>query len=1110
MSTQLKKAPKLDYSLITATVNGGELRRLMESIRNDVETYYRGSFSDNLSSMNAAADAEERKKKEQAELQMTNKRDDELIAYMKGREDTLVEKSVDEFVVRLANDKSGRVASFLRNNIELLIKLIGSKDQKIMVASLKILSNVLDDKVRDSLKKLGAIRPIAKLLADPALAEDESHMIDLLYLISVVVTTDENRDLFRTVNGMSRLPGFLVFDKNPEVSKLVTTCLVELSCLKENQLPLVKAGVLEAIFNNLKAANNLNDGIWKRQCMRLIQNLSQQDAAKEVFTNDDMRDIVALLNPAKLFQNQNLNSPEASEFKYFQMTIISALIEITQIEKNQRAAGQLGIIKILEGFFFPISDLRAKFDLEILFKVLKLLDNLVKFLANRNQFLENNGATTMAHILSPKTHRNFLMGNEPDILVEAASVLTTLTTKATMHQQAYQQLGVQTLLKLLPSYPNAEELTELTSLMISVASSKGINAKFLLENQADRLLINFIKNSKDATVLVNACDGLGYLCSEPSVVEAVIQSNIITILISLLRLDSPVLCTNVAKVLAAVADGSETGPIQIVSNGGIAVLVSLLDAKQPNEVKEQSLLTFGKVLFSAQNAQENINYFFMAKGEKPLLECLFSVSEEVQVPAASIVHGLTQQAENRQILRNSNIEEKLAKLETHKNVVKPGSQVANYIRLIKVHMKKDAVGANLDKTAELERKREKRALPKIWMKVVYEYKAKIMPIKEGMQWVDFIEMLTTEFGIRAWNALLLNTTLAKEEIKIVDQNRLDFLIACIQKDELATLFIHTNEPTIAYNPNSTVNKLDGLLSKLDHIQLRNLIKMAVDQNIDMTGPIRSYMNINRNCFDIWKPVDEPEEEAATDTKSTVSNRKLPSKAPPLPAPPQLKAGSNRVTNATASANQEKKGDAGKSGDGGDLMDALKAVVLKGGGLKKTDLDENEREKRGMEPTAMESAKLKATSKKEIQEREEEASKIWIKDENKFIELLQDAFMVENAILNIVFQTVDNDMMEWKDAKKLIQKPINDNVLAKTFLNAGMNLKYQIEDGNESNREYVAIQCPADLPRWIVLKTIQSILSANGIGEGPKAQGEVIQGYWSKKNKPPIVVGSLWG
>lgn len=35
---------------------------------------------------------------------MTNKREDELIAYMKGREDILVEKAVDEFNLRLTND----------------------------------------------------------------------------------------------------------------------------------------------------------------------------------------------------------------------------------------------------------------------------------------------------------------------------------------------------------------------------------------------------------------------------------------------------------------------------------------------------------------------------------------------------------------------------------------------------------------------------------------------------------------------------------------------------------------------------------------------------------------------------------------------------------------------------------------------------------------------------------------------------------------------------------------------------------------------------------------------------------------------------------------------
>jgi hypothetical protein len=91
-------------------------------------------------------------------------------------------------------------------------------------------------------------------------------------------------------------------------------------------------------------------------------------------------------------------------------------------------------------------------------------------------------------------------------------------------------------------------------------------------------------------------------------------------------------------------------------------------------------------------------------------------------------------------------------------------------------------------------------------------------------------------------------------------------------------------------------------------------------------------------------------------------------------------------------------------------------------------------------------------------------------------------MVENAILNIIFQVIDNDNIEWKDAKKLIAK-LSDTELAKALLASGLNVKYQIEDGNQSQREYLAIECPADLPRGIVLKTIQSVLSANGIGEG---------------------------
>lgn len=42
----------------------------------------------------------------------------------------------------------------------------------------------------------------------------------------------------------------------------------------------------------------------------------------------------------------------------------------------------------------------------------------------------------------------------------------------------------------------------------------GINKQFLIDQSADKLLIKLIKESNSKVILVNACDALGYLCSE--------------------------------------------------------------------------------------------------------------------------------------------------------------------------------------------------------------------------------------------------------------------------------------------------------------------------------------------------------------------------------------------------------------------------------------------------------------------------------------------------------------------------------------------------------------------------------------------------------------------
>lgn len=115
---------------------------------------------------------------------------------------------------------------------------------------------------------------------------------------------------------------------------------------------------------------------------------------------------------------------------------------------------------------------------------------------------------------------------------------------------------------------------------------------------------------------------------------------------------------------------SPEGLAEIVEKGGVLPLVTLLEPRQPNEVKEQALLTFGKVLFAPGRGRENIQYFFQCGGERSLIECMNSEAEEVQVPALSIIHELSVTECDREILRKSNIEEKLKMLENHANVVK--------------------------------------------------------------------------------------------------------------------------------------------------------------------------------------------------------------------------------------------------------------------------------------------------------------------------------------------------------------------------------------------------------------------------------------------------------
>lgn len=283
------------------------------------------------------------------------------------------------------------------------------------------------------------------------------------------------------------------------------------------------------------------------------------------------------------------------------------------------------------------------------------------------------------------------------------------------------------------------------------------------------MLMMFIRESRVKQVLVNSCAGLAHLCTEPKVVRAVVQAKTVPHLVGLLQLNQPELQTNVARVLANVAEASEgpsciflfsliivAGLVEIVKNGGIVPLVALLNDKNV-EVREQALLTFGKLLFAPGKAgPENIQLFFQAEGEKPLLENILAEQEEVQVPALSIVQGLTAVAENRDYLRDARLEDKLMDLERHPNVKKQGSQVANFLRLIQMNLKKDAADARVQRTKAATAAKDaagKRA-PNLWLKIMYEYNCKIVPVREGITFADLEEVIRQEFTLKEWEVRL--------------------------------------------------------------------------------------------------------------------------------------------------------------------------------------------------------------------------------------------------------------------------------------------------------------------------------------------------------------------
>jgi len=163
--------------------------------------------------------------------------------------------------------------------------------------------------------------------------------------------------------------------------------------------------------------------------------------------------------------------------------------------------------------------------------------------------------------------------------------------------------------------------------------------------------------------------------------------------------------------------------------------------------------------------------------------------------------------------------------------------------------------------------------------------------------------------------------------------------------------------------------------------------------------------------------------------------------------------------------------------GGDLIKDLKSAIAKGGGLKKIELDEDEKEKRGIvEEVKFRREQLKKRG--QVDEESEVGSIVWKHDKKLFVDTLHETCLLHYDLIHIVFDTIDQRGLDWSEAVKLIfSGEFPEESLHKAMLNCGFTVQSYIYRDETKFREYNHIICPFDLPVYIHLKLIQAILKA---------------------------------
>eukprot|EP01125_Pyxidicula_operculata_P006982 TRINITY_DN238_c0_g1_i1.p1 TRINITY_DN238_c0_g1~~TRINITY_DN238_c0_g1_i1.p1 ORF type:complete len:1148 (+),score=348.90 TRINITY_DN238_c0_g1_i1:62-3505(+) len=1139
----------LNASEILAEVDGDKLQELVKNVKSEVEVFYSPEHSvfAAVEKLNNKEEEKERTMKVLYAVSLDGKSNEELTEMLLHREEMMRERAINILHDRLiaiirenpgSNEYREMLDSF-QNNPKSLFVALKTKKFKTLEKAVGIIKNVMQDtdkleSIVREIKQNGEMKNLTKLLSLPYThPTNDELVIDILYVIATLLPGNEALcDEFRNCNGIVRLIPYLSH-KNTSVVHLCTFILQHVSRYVRNHSTIVKSGAIRQIIEN---AINLTT-IIKQESFLTLSVLSITEHAHDYMTLEDFRHVINELDPTKCYQKQGIDKDNL----IIQSSALEILHRMSATERIQKILCQLNIIQVMLTFFRPMkANSGSVWNFDILLIVLKILRNLVNSDQARTSLIEVKGLSLIVEIT--KNPKNY----PEDCILEAANILTTCANKVTNNQAAYGKLALLQLNSLCPLFPTNTTFQDLLAQVVIILAKLGQFDLIIKETQAHLVVLQLIRENRVKPILINACAALAHLIQEASIVQQIARSDIVVHLILLLQFNQPEMQLNIVRCLAAVAEGTEqAGIIEIVRSGGISPLVGLMSDKN-TEVQHYALCCLIKILSPKFKDTVFIytEQFFEAEGEIGLVECLHSTEEKVLFTALCLLQQISElNIESREILRDAKVEEALQKASTCPTVLNGPKEVLKIIEHTKNNMRKDssfiagmAASDNLSTT---------------WVNVVYDKRIKTIPIYDTITLNEFHQMIALEFGLDMFDWDRITVKLGNEEVNIADQRTLMCMISYLPKiknlpfkeqDKFFRVEVQPKAPNYpgATNDNPSSNKFDELLKMLTHQQLRILLKEVIDQQAEMTGPIRQYITIEKKRSDALHG-SQPERVSTVYGKDSLgkgpqkSSQGLVADGPkgppaqinhnapkPPPPPPPMKTPTPKKP---AAATDTKK----KPQESGDFMTQLKKVIRAGGNLRRVEIDDHDSSKRGDFR-----GRKKEIKKKIISEECEIGSSLWRDNTREFLIELQKAYLMDYDIMHIVFLVINRTQLTFENALAIFKRPetIDHEILAQAMLACGFVVKFQYyklegSDDDEEKKEYTVIVCPYDLPVHIHLKAMSSIINNNGKNrrgdpmtdtvdklrilqkqkQEQEEQEDVVQGFWKKKEIR--VVGSLW-